>query len=126
MLAKSTRFAPVVCAVLILQLACLSFAGGPAQLEQAETLLKKGQYEQAETIYQQVIAGYPGTDDAFAAQKQLTFLYIAWNRYPQAEAAYNELLANFSGHKDITQAVHDIAYRYRSVNKHEKANELDQ
>jgi tetratricopeptide (TPR) repeat protein len=125
MLAKSTRFAPGVCAVFILQLACLSFAGTAAQLEQAETLFKNGQYEQVETIYQQVIAEYPGTDDAFAAQKQLAFLYIAWDRYPQAEAAYNQLLASFLGHKDIAQAVHDIAYRYRCVNKHEKANELD-
>ena len=126
MLAKSTRFAPGVCAALILQLTCLSFGGAPAQLEQAEALFKKGQYQDAETIYQQVIATYPGTDDAFVAEKQLAFLYIAWNKYQQAETAYNQLLANFLGHKDIAQAVHDIAYRYRCVNKHEKANELDQ
>jgi tetratricopeptide (TPR) repeat protein len=126
MLAKTVRFTLVVCAFLILQLTCLSFADAPAQLEQAETLLKKGQYQDAEAIYQQVIAEYPGTDGAFAAQKQLAFLYIAWNRYPLAEAAYNQLLANFLGHKDIPQALHDIAYRYRCVNKHQKANELDQ
>ncbi|MCJ7673862.1 MAG: tetratricopeptide repeat protein [Sedimentisphaerales bacterium] len=116
----------LLCLILVSLLRPLSFAGGPAQLEQAETLFKKGQYQQAETIYQMVIAEYPGTDDAFAAQKQLTFLYIAWNRYPQAETAYNQLLTNFSGHKDIAQAVHDIAYRYRCVNKQQKANELDQ
>ena len=126
MLAKTARLAPVVCAFLILQLTCLSFGGVPAQLEQAETLLEKGQCQQAEAIYQQIVSQYPGTDDAFAAQKQLSFLYIAWNRYPQAETAYNQLLANFSGNKDISQAVHDIAYRYRCVNKREKANELDQ
>ena len=115
-----------LCLFLLFTQTSLAFAGGPAQLEQAETLFKKGQYEQAEAIYQQIVSQYPGTDDAFAAQKQLTFLYIAWHRYPQAEAAYNQLLANFLGHKDIAQAVHDIAYRYRCVNKHEKANELDQ
>ena len=116
----------LLCLILASLLTPLSFAGGTAQLEQAETLLEKGQYEQAEAIYLQIVTEYPGTDNAFAAQKQLAFLYIAWHRYPLAEAAYNQLLANFLGHKGITQAVHDIAYRYRCVNKHQEANELDQ
>jgi len=116
----------LLCVLLVFSLTSLCFADARAPLDQAETLLEKGQYQQAEAIYQQVIAEYPGTEDAFAAQKQLAFLYIAWHRNPEAEAAYNQLLANFLGHKDIAQALHDIAYRYRCVNKHQKANELDQ
>ena len=124
---KNILFTAMFLLFLPLLLTTTAVSANPsAQLEQADSLFKKGQYEQAEAIYQQVIAEYAGTDDAFAAQKQLTFLYIAWNRYPQAETAYNQLLANFSGNKDISQAVHDIAYRYRCVNKREKANELDQ
>jgi hypothetical protein len=71
MLAKTARFAPGVCAVLILQLTCLSFAGVPAELEQAEALLEKGQYQQAEAIYQQVATAYPGTDYAFGHKRAL-------------------------------------------------------
>ncbi len=115
-----------LCPFLLFTLTSLCFAAVAGQLEKAESLFKKGEYQQAEAIYQQIVNDHPGTEDAFAAQKQLAFLYIAWRRYPQAETAYNQLLANFLGDKDITQAVHDIAYRYRCVNKHEKANELDQ
>lgn len=115
-----------LCLFPLFTVTSLCFAGVPAQLEQAESLFKKGEYEQAEAIYQQIVTEYPETEDAFAAQKQVAFLYIACHGYPQAEAAYNQLLASFLGHKDIAQAVHDIAYRYRCVNKHQKANELDQ
>ncbi len=59
------------CAVLLCPLGSLCFADVVAQLQQAETLTEAGQYRQAEQIYQQVAADYPGTDYAFAAQKGL-------------------------------------------------------
>jgi len=124
---KQTIFIPLVMFWLVLfQTNSKCFADASAQLQQAETFQKNGQYEQAEALYQQVIAQYPSTDYAFQAKKNLVFLYIAWYRYPQAEAAYQQLLANFSGHKDMAQAVHDIAYQYRCANKQDKANQIDQ
>jgi outer membrane protein assembly factor BamD len=102
------------------------FADASAQLKEAEDNVKNTNYAEAEKIYRQIVTDYPGSDYAFAAQKNLAFLYIAWDRQPQAEAAYQQLLANFSGHKDIAQAVHDIAYRYRCANKQDKANQIDQ
>jgi len=126
MLAKTARLAPGVCAVFILQLACLSFAGGPAELEQAQTLLNEGQYEQVEGAYKQILTDEPGTDYAFQAQKGLAIVYVRWDKPAEAEAACQQLLANFSGHKDIAQAVHDIAYQYRCANKQDKANQIDQ
>jgi tetratricopeptide (TPR) repeat protein len=102
------------------------FADVSAQFKEAEDNVKNTNYAEAEKIYRQIVTDYPGSDYAFAAQKNLAFLYIAWDRQPQADAAYQQLLANFSGHKDIAQAVHDIAYRYRCANKQDKANKIDQ
>jgi len=102
------------------------FADVSAQFKEAEDNVKNTNYAEAEKIYRQIVTDYPGSDYAFAAQKDIAFLYIAWDKQPQAEAAYQQLLANFSGHKDIAQAVHDIAYRYRCENKQDKANQIDQ
>jgi len=125
MLAKSTRFAMGVCTVLILQLTCLS-AGGPAQLEQAESLFKNGQHEQAEQIYRQVAADYPGTDYAFAAQKGLAIVYVRWDKLAQAEAAFNQLRANYSNHPDFSGAVCVIGDNYRWKGIDEKARQMYQ
>ena len=97
-----------------------------AQLEQAETYMKNGQYQQAEEIYQQVVMDYAGTDYAFKAQKNLVVIYIAMDRQPEAETASQQLLANFSTHKDIAKAVHNIAYQYQRLDKYETANQLYQ
>jgi hypothetical protein len=45
------------------------FADAAAQLKQAETYKQNEQYEQAEAIYRDIVADYPGTDEAFKAQK---------------------------------------------------------
>lgn len=39
-----------------------ALADAPAQLQQAETLAKNGQYEQAEVPYQQIVATSPAGD----------------------------------------------------------------
>jgi len=96
------------------------------QLEQAETYMKNGQYHQAEGIYQQILADFPGTDYAFKAQKNLVIVYITMDMQTEAETALQQLLANFSTHKDIAKAVHNIAYRYQRSDKYETANELYQ
>jgi len=104
----------------------LCLADASAQLKQANDYKMAKQYEQAEAIYQQIVTGFPGSNDALEAQKQLTILYITTDSQEQADAALQQLLVNFSGHKDIAQAVHDIAYQYRCVNKQQKANQIDQ
>jgi tetratricopeptide (TPR) repeat protein len=102
------------------------FADASTQFKQANDYKQNKQYEQAESIYQQIVTGFPGSDDALEAQKQLTLLYITTDSLEQADAALQQLLISFSGHKDIAQAVHDIAYQYRCVNKQQKANQIDQ
>ncbi|MCJ7673897.1 MAG: tetratricopeptide repeat protein, partial [Sedimentisphaerales bacterium] len=124
-----TKHSPSIwflCPFLLFTLTSLCFAGGTAQLEQAETLLEKGQYEQAETIYKQIIAAHPDRDDAFAAQKGLAIVYVRWDKPVQAEAAFEGLRANYSNHPDFSGAVCVIADNYRWKGIDEKARRMYQ
>ncbi|MFQ6035175.1 MAG: tol-pal system YbgF family protein [Sedimentisphaerales bacterium] len=107
---RKTIVVPLVVALLFLITAGQSLADVAAQFQQAEVHKKRGQYQQAEMIYQQIVTDYPSTDFALLAQKRLTILYIAWNKPPKADSALQQLLANFPRHKGIAKAVHDIAF----------------
>jgi len=84
------------------------FADASAQLEKAETYKQNEQYEQAEAIYQQILTGFPDSNDALEAQKQLTLIYIATDRRAEAETAFGELAAGCSQQKDTARAVWQI------------------
>ena len=74
---KKTLLISSVLSVVLLFLAVgVFFAGTSELLLQADTYREQGQYEQAEAIYLQIITGYPGTDYAFKAQKNLAILYV--------------------------------------------------
>jgi tetratricopeptide (TPR) repeat protein len=94
------------------------------QLEQAETCMKEGQYQQAEEIYQQIITDYPGTDYEFQAQKNLVILYVTWDKQPRAEAALQELIDNFYEYEGIATVVTHIANTYRKLEQHQGACEI--
>lgn len=126
MVKKILLLSPVLFGLLLLQLTGESSQDAPAQLEQAETYQRQGQYEQAEEIYQQIVTDYPGTEYAFQAQKNITILYVAWDKQPQAEAALQKLVADFSEHKGIATAVTQVADTYRKLEKHLKACEIYQ
>ena len=102
------------------------FAGTSELLEQAKTYQEQKQYDQAEAIYLQIITGYPGSDYALEAQKQLTLTYIATDRQQQADTAFGQLVTGFYGHTGITQAVWQIAKGYEQTKKYDKALELHQ
>ncbi|MHC4426134.1 MAG: tetratricopeptide repeat protein [Planctomycetota bacterium] len=111
-------------ALLVVMTAGRCFADVSAQFEQAETYEEQGQYEQAEQIYQQIAADYPGSDDAFEAREKLTCLYVSSGRELDAEAGLAELLASFSGHEAIAAAVTHVGDAYRESEKYEKACEI--
>jgi len=96
----------------------------PDQLEQAETLIKNGQYGQAEQIYLQILKDYPGSDHALKAQKKLAMLYINTGEDSQAEIAYQQLIANFSQNPGVAKAVWQIAQTYKKAREYQKAIEL--
>ena len=97
------------------------------ELALAETYQEQGHYAEAEQIYQGIIERYPLTDYDFEAQKQLTILYINWDKPADADAALEQLTSSFYGHPDIARAVCDIADQYYwELEKYEKARELHQ
>lgn len=100
------------------------FADAAAELGQAEKYKEGEDYEQAEAIYKTIVRDYPGTDDAFKAQKGLTSLYIGWEKEAEAEAAYEQLVTEFGGHESMRSVVCDLAYEYRSLRKWAKSRQL--
>ncbi len=116
----------LLCVLLVFPLSSLSFADTRAQLEQAETLLEKGQYEQAEAIYKQILTDHPGTDYAFAAQKGLAIVYVRCDKPSQADAAIEKLRENYAGHPSFYQAICDIADNYRWRDIYDKAHKMYQ
>jgi tetratricopeptide (TPR) repeat protein len=97
-----------------------------AQLKQAAGYKDNRRYEQAESIYQQIITAFPDTNDALEAQKQLALIYIAADRQQQADAAFEKLVADFSKHQGVSEAVWQIARAYGQPEEHNKAFQLHQ
>lgn len=94
------------------------------QLEQARTHEKNKQYNQAEQIYQQILASSPDPNDALKAQTRLTCLYIAADKQAEAEAAFAKLTADFAGHKHIANSVWEVGLKYKNAGKLDKAEEI--
>ena len=103
---------------------CCANASG--QLEQARTLLKNGQYDQAEGIYMQILSDHPPAEVAFEAQKQLVIIYIVTANQPQADIALEELGTRFWGHDAIAQALWEIATEFGKAKNNTRAIELHQ
>jgi tetratricopeptide (TPR) repeat protein len=97
-----------------------------AELWQAGQYAEVGDYEQAEAIYEAIIADYPGTGDAFTAQEKLTCLYVLWGRQADAEAAFRELVNKYSGHDGAAKAVDHVADAYRKIENFQKARQCNQ
>jgi len=71
MCAQITRIARIIYAILIIQLVSASCANIQAQFDQAGTLLERGQYEQAETIYKKIVTDHPVPIMPFKHRKNL-------------------------------------------------------
>ena len=117
---NKTSFIPVI-PLLVLVIAGQGCTPMSAKFQRAQTHQEKGQYEQPEQIYKQIIRDHPGTEDAFQAQKNLAILYVAWDKQPQAQATLQEF---FSEYEAITTAVTHVADACRKLEKHEKACEI--
>lgn len=101
--------------------ACM--ADAPALLEQAQAAVNSGAYEQAEAIYRQVIADYPGTYYAFQAQKNLAIAYVHLGKDALVRSTYEQMVADFSDHAEIAAAVTHVADACRGCRKHTQACE---
>ena len=83
---------------------------------------RSGKNEEAASIYQGVIADYPGTEDAFNARRALVILYISMGNYTAAQQALDKLTAEFPpGESDLPRALYFIAKAYEDTNRYEEA-----
>jgi TolA-binding protein len=94
----------------------------------AEKYRWKHQWEQANSLYNQVIQDYP--DSLFASRANLGIaraeilpLLIAED-YIAADKALDKLVVDFAGHPDLPDTLCQIAKGYQWGNKYEKAKEL--
>ncbi|MHC4337114.1 MAG: tetratricopeptide repeat protein, partial [Planctomycetota bacterium] len=102
-----------------------------ALLERAEEHEDEDRYAEAEAIYNQILADYPGSNYALGAQEGLVILYFEWGRREpskkvEADSAYEELLTKFSEHEGLAKAVDHIADRYRQRKRYKEARQLYQ
>jgi len=113
----SVVFAVVLAGLTFFLIAAEYSSDSSAPLEQAKAYETAGNYEQAESIYKTIVTDYPGTDEAFQAQKNLALLFIATRNHTAAQAEVDALIADFAEHPELPPAVYDIAnhywYRYR-------------
>ena len=107
---RRSRFITIVLAsILSFGLTHQVFADAADDLKLAQTYDQKGRYEQAEAGYRQVVTAYPGSDQAFDAQKYLTALYALRGKASEAQEAMQKLLGEFSQREYLPLAVHEIA-----------------
>ncbi len=76
-----------------------------------------GGYEQAESVYQQVIQNHPDSSSAGKAELGISMTdvlsLIMSGNYSQAEEALDKLVADFSGHPDLPEVLYRIAEGYK-------------
>jgi len=100
------------------------FAGPSEQLEQAQNYQDKGYISQAETIYNQIVTDYPGTDYAFKAYKSLALSYIHTKQKNPSTQTINTLLTDYSAHADLPAALYDFACTCEKERAYDQAKSL--
>jgi tetratricopeptide (TPR) repeat protein len=66
-------------------------------------------YQQAEPLYRSIVTNWPGTDEAFTAQKSLAIIYIATVKYAAAQTEVDALIAGFANHPQLPAALYEVA-----------------
>ncbi|MBW8039624.1 MAG: tetratricopeptide repeat protein, partial [Planctomycetes bacterium] len=109
---KTLLITSVLFVFLLSVAAGVCFADASAQLEQADTYKDNKDYEQAEAIYRDIVTNYPGTDEAFQAQKNLALLYIITARYSAGRQEVDTLITNFADHPELPDEIYKFAGQY--------------
>jgi len=93
-------------------------------LEFAKTCIKNKDYQQAEGIYESIVADYPDTEYALEAQKGLIIVYISTDRDSEAEAAITQLNQDYADYDGLAGACYSVAMTYERTKKNEQAKAL--
>lgn len=98
--------------VFVMSFSVPIFSQTISDLEQANLYFSKGQYAEAESLYQKVIAQQPGTREAAEAGKQLVLVYVYLKNWEQAKTAYQQLSTDTTRQAEVTNIAGDIAYTH--------------
>ena len=89
-----------------------------------------GKFEQASSLYQQVIQQYPASASVAKAQLGISrtniVSFIKAGDYTAAEVWISEMLKDFSGHPYLPAALYQIARRYQWSREYERAKSIHQ
>jgi len=110
------------------------FSGNPDMSEALYDIAiryeRRKKYEEARSIYQQVIQQHPDSSHSARARvvapKVGILSHIDSGSYTEAQAGVNSLVAEFSGHSHLPAALCDIARIYEWAGKYEEAENIYQ
>ncbi len=92
--------------------------------QKADDYIKVKNYQQAETVYKDIVQKYPGTDDALTANSRLAVLYISQKKNSQADAIANNMVKDFLNNSKLSESLYIIARRYAGAQKYAEAKGL--
>lgn len=96
----------------------------------ARSYRKAKKYQEAKSLYQQIIQKYPGSSFASNAQIEIAKMdilaYIKAGDYAVADTATNNLISNFSGNLRLSLALNQIAWIYEHAGEYERAKNIYQ
>jgi len=78
-------------------------------LAQADAHARVQEFQQAETLYNSVIADRPGSEEAFTARRKLVALDIVQDKVAEANAGLGAMMSEYAAHERLPHAVHEIA-----------------
>ena len=90
----------------------VGFADVSAQLDEALKYKKLQNFEQAEQIYQEIIADNPGSNAVVRAKIGMARMYKRTKRYDEAESLYKEVLAESGGIGNAIMAQRHLTVLY--------------
>ena len=91
---------------------------------------KAEKYQEAKSLYQQIIQRYPNTSHAGNAQIEITKMdilaYINAGNHTAATTVTDKLLADFSGHLNLARMLYEIPWEYERLGRYADAKEVCQ
>lgn len=104
---------------------CFAFDSPESLYDTARERIQSKKYEEAKSLYQQIIQQYPSSPYASKAQMGIAEVDILTDinagKISEAQAGINSLIANFSGHPDLPKVLYYIGRKYRWSNQYGEA-----
>ncbi|MDH4240365.1 MAG: tetratricopeptide repeat protein, partial [Phycisphaerae bacterium] len=107
----------------------LPLLSSEALIDMAGKYEKSRKYEEARSIYQQIVRQYPDSSEAGRARLDIPKMNLLSlfdsKEEAAAQAALDSLIADFNDHPDLPEALYEVAKkRYQDSGKYERANSI--